>query len=186
MPNRDELLQLRRESSSDLQRMQAQVDSTRMSEFENRCREVLEKLDMRLRAAAMQHYLELKLIEVDWHQLVDLSLISTYDSSRRSTLGGGSDWRTVRPYQDRSVLRHPLLEELWDRLVAKGLRPIFIEGAYGAPILGVQLPDGGPYPRIDDAATVASRTLNRMDYFLTETGGIAFTAPQPLARAGEA
>jgi len=157
-----------------------------MHEFEERCREVLEKLDMRLRVAAAEQYLELKLIEVDWHQLVDVSRISALDKSRRSTLGGRSDWRTVNPYQDRSVLRHPLLQELWDRLVAKHLQPIFIEGAYGAPVLGVQLPDGGDYPRSDDAAAVASRTLNRMDFFLTEGGGFAFAPAQPVTRIGEA
>ena len=57
MPDRNELLQIRQMGVSELEHMQAQASARRMHEFEERCREVLEKLDMRLRVAAAEQYL---------------------------------------------------------------------------------------------------------------------------------
>ncbi|MBP0633464.1 MULTISPECIES: hypothetical protein [unclassified Cupriavidus] len=173
MTNRDELRTLRSigemEQEAERQlRLQADVAT-----FEAKLAEVSERLEMRLRVAARKGYLELKLICVDSSGLVDLGKVCCIDHQRHSTQGGG--WRTVNPYQEKSVVRNPALLALWNRLEAMSLQPIFIEGPYGCPIFGVQLPDGGPYPRRDSAEVTAQRTMNRMDEWLDESGGISFT-----------
>lgn len=175
MPNRDELLMLRRLVGDPMEVQRQLLEERRMQDFELKLKAVWEKLEIRLKAAARLNYLELMLIEVDSASLVDLEKITCIDRSRRSTWGGGTAWNTVRPYQDKSVIRHDGLLELWSHLEALLLRPIFIEGPYGRPIFGVQLPDGRPYPRDDSAEEVAWRTMNRMDFWLTENGTFSFS-----------
>lgn len=153
------------------------LEERKMQEFELKLESVWENLEMRLKTAARLSYLELKLIEVDSASLIDLDKVTCIDYSRRSTWSGGSAWSTVRPYQDKSVVRHNGLLALWDHLEALSLRPIFIEGPYGRATFGVQLPDGRPYPRNDSAADVAWRTMNRMDFWLNEDGTFSFMPP---------
>jgi hypothetical protein len=175
MPTPDELIQLRLDGEQQQAEQLENYADERMLAFVERLEEVMRKLDMRLRTAARLGYLELKLISVNSPRLIDLEKVVRLDPSRRSTWGGGNAWITVNPYQDKSVVRHPGLIALWDRLESYGLRPIFIEGASGAPVFGVQLPSGGPYPRDDMAAEVAWRTANRLDQYLEEDGRISFT-----------
>lgn len=173
MISKEELLRLRSLGKHLKEEVKNILDDERRARFVENLQDVVEKLDMRLKTAARHEYLELKLIEVNSPELVDLVKIVCSDSSGRSTWGDG--WATVNPYQDKSVLRHPGLVALWERLESYGLRPIFIAGAYGAPIFGVQLPDGGPYPRNDSAKEVSLRTINRLDYWLCEDGGFLLT-----------
>lgn len=173
MTSKDELRDLRAIGEIEEQAKAYMFEREKIEKFEAELLEVSEKLDMRLRVAARKGYLELKLITVDSPELVDLAEIRCIDHNQRSTRGGG--WVTVNPYQSRSVVRNAALLVLWDRLEAMSLRPIFIEGPYGAPVFGVQLPDGKAYPRDDKAKDVAARTITRMDFCLNENGGISFT-----------
>lgn len=177
MENYNELLSLRQEGQLEEKlKKQAELEQ-KIHEWEQHCKDVMKKLDGRLKAAAKKGYLELKLIEVELPNLASMNKIYAYDKTRKSTLGGG--WRTVNPYQDKSVLKNLYLIELWEMLEFRGLRPIFIEGPFGKPIFGVQLPDGGEYPRDDKVADVAWRTMSRMDFYLNEDGTINFPTPKP-------
>jgi len=173
MTSRDELRDLRTLGEIEADARCQLFHRERIQKFEATLADVFEKLEGRLRAAARLGYLELKLIEVDLPGLIDRAKVCCSDPAQRNSQGGA--WATVHPYQDRSVVLNEALLLLWDRLEQMQLRPIFIEGAYGAPVLGVQLPDGKAYPRNDSARDVALRTMNRMDFWLTEDGGFAFT-----------
>lgn len=173
MLSKQELLNVRAIGESDIIAQKRRRDESELQKFESRLRDVVANLDMRLRVAAKLQYLELKLIEVNESFLVDLDVIVWTDRTRRSTFG--SAWKSVHPYHAKTVLRHPGLVALWEKIESYNLRPIFIEGAYGAPVFGVQLPDGGTYPRDDSPEEVAFRTMDRMDFFLTESGGFSFT-----------
>ncbi|UCV04477.1 hypothetical protein [Dechloromonas denitrificans] len=173
MTSKDELRDLRTLGEIEAEAQFQLFHRERVQNFEAKLAEVSEKLEGRLRAAARLGYLELKLIDVDLPDLIDRAKVCCIDPVQRNSTGGA--WATVNPYQDRSVVLNEALLRLWDRLEQMQLRPIFIEGAYGTPVLGVQLPDGKAYPRNDSAREVALCTMNRMDYFLTDNGGIAFT-----------
>lgn len=173
MTTKDELRDLRMLGEIEAEARRQAFHREKLQEFEAQLAEVSEKLEGRLRAAARLGYLELKLIQLDLPGLIEIEKVRRIDPSQRNSTGGA--WITVNPYQDRSVILHEALLALWDRLEQMKLRPVFIEGGYGAPVLGVQLPDGKAYPRNDSAREVALRTMNRMDFWLTENGGFAFT-----------
>ena len=173
MTSKDELRDLRTLGEIEAEARHQLYHRERVQEFETTLTKVSEKLEGRLRVAARLGYLELKLITVDLPGLIDTAKVCCIDPNQRNSAGGA--WTTVNPYQDRSVILNEALLLLWDRLEQMQLRPIFIEGPYGAPIFGVQLPDGKAYPRNDSAREVALRTMNRRDFWLTEDGGFAFT-----------
>lgn len=179
MTIRDELRDLRSIGEMEQEAQRQIREQASINAFEEKLAEVSEKLEMRLRVAARKGYLELRLIAVDSSSLVDLHKIRCVDKRRRNAQGDA--WVTVNPYQEKSVVRDAALLELWNRLESMSLQPIFIEGPYGQPNFGVQLPDGGPYPRKDSAKEVALRTINRMDERLDESGGFSFT-PAPTSR----
>ena len=133
-------------------------------EWEEKCKKVMKNLDSILEKAVKNGNIEQKLIRVELPNLAYLGDILTKDPTRRSTWGGGSYWITVKPYVDKSFLINPCLIELWEMIQLRNLRPIFMEGPFGTAILGVQLPDGGEYPRNDTAGQVAWRTSHQTYY----------------------
>ena len=173
MPTKEELRDLRLLGAMEMDAERAGHRKSIVDAFEAKLVTVTTMLEKRLRAAARMQYLELKLIAVDEPELVNLEKVCCVDIRRRDTRGGS--WATVDPYQDKSVVRNAALLELWNTLESMSLRPIFIEGSYGKPIFGVQLPDGGKYPRDDTAREVANRTMNRMDEYLNEDGTFTLT-----------
>lgn len=184
MTSRDKLRDLRIIGEMEQEAQRQMREQAHIKKFEAKLAEVSEKLEMRLRVAARKGYLELSLIDVDSSSLVDLATICCVDHRRRSSQGG--PWDTVKPYQEKSVVRNAALLDLWNRLESMSLRPIFIEGPYGRPIFGVQLPDGRPYPRNDSAEETAWRTMGRMDHGLNEGGGFSFGPPADTSGLGGA
>lgn len=68
---------------------------------------------------------------------VDMERVRRIDRSKLSTLRN-VEWRSVHRYCDKDVLRNDALVELWEYIEGHGLKPIFIEREYGAPIFGVE------------------------------------------------
>jgi hypothetical protein len=164
MVDKAEILKLRLEGDAKREREQLAFQAEKVAQFEANCQKAMDELDANLVRAAERGHLELKLVSVDVPGVINYSKVTCIDRTRQSTFKGSSGWSSVNPYQNKDVIFNAVLLSLWEKLTEKGLRPIFIEGAYGSPVFGVQLPDGGPYPRNDSAADVAFRTMNRIDY----------------------
>ena len=182
MTSRDELRDLRLIGEINLAAQHEARTREIVAKFEAKLADVSIMLEKRLRAAARMQYLELKLIAVDSDSLIDLSRVCCIDAQRRGSHGG--PWATVDPYQDKTAVKNSALLAFWNRLESMSLQPIFIEGGYGRPILGVQLPDGSAYPRKDLARDAAGRTMNRMDEYLNEDGTFSFTSVSAILSRG--
>lgn len=113
-------------------------EQERSDEFVLSVEKIKETLIDDLKEAASNGRIQLALIEKGLTQYIDTARVQWTDYNKHPSVRGG--WRTVHRHCDKAVVRHPALLELWEEIEAMNLKPIFIEGAYGFPVFGVELP----------------------------------------------